>query len=322
MLEFKQNKNEVPLKNSLEWLSEFISFSKLHFECPSCTVSSVCKTNAPQITQASMLSSIEEIKTSIGNINKKINEISCDVNLMYTSEVRSDMRFDAVDHISSSINQAEKQSMSITKPKTYAGIVSEAVEIAVKHSLRSQKQAEQDSSSAVMYNLPEKGNDLSDVLAVMKAIKCTIPISKMYRVGKSGVNRPIRLFLSSSSDRDRALLHARTLKNCQGFAFVRMDQWLCRDEMERVKALREHCKTLNSTVERRSDGKKQYVVVSGRLMVQSDGGKLLPCKNNKPSSYEAVTTKSSSVRSSDAALQQVQPKNDKRGSQVTPSQQS
>ena len=53
-----------------------------------------------------------------------------------------------------------------------------------------------------------------------------------------------------------------------------MSQWPLRDEIEKIKALRQHFHVLNNSVSSIPDGKKTYVVLNGQVMVRSSGGKL------------------------------------------------
>ena len=45
-----------------------------------------------------------------------------------------------------------------------------------------------------------------------------------------------------------------------------MNKWLSRDETERIKAVRQRCQVLNNASSKRPGGKKQFLVLSGKLM--------------------------------------------------------
>ena len=163
---------------------------------------------------------------------------------------------------------------------TYAEILngsnlSETVKAAVERSFKMLKQADRDSTCIAVYNLPERDDDLNDVLAITASIGCPVDVVKLFRIGKKSVStRPVRVFLRSTADRDRILQRARNLKNSAKYSAIRVNKWLSRDETERIKPVRQRCQVLNDASSKRPDGKKQFVVLSGKLMSQSEDASL------------------------------------------------
>ena len=101
--------------------------------------------------------------------------------------------------------------------------------------------------------------------------------------------------------------------------------------MDRVKKLHQRCQNLNDSSVKRSDGKEQFVVISGRLMTQSDNEKL--CLFKEPLSSNSDTSPAKAGKLPELILQnnkvsphskqssQQEAKNGAVGSHVAPSQQ-
>ena len=141
-------------------------------------------------------------------------------------------------------------SLENNKRMTYAGAasrnLSEAVKTAVERSFQVKRQVERDCSFLVIYNLAERSRDLADLHALMKTINCPVEICKLYRIGKaSSAGRLLRIFVSAPSDAERVLLHAHLLKDSKNYSSIRIDKWLSREEMDRVKKLRQRYQKLN-----------------------------------------------------------------------------
>ena len=87
------------------------------------------------------------------------------------------------------------------------------------------------------------------------------------------------------------LSQARRLRENPAMANIYISQLLSREEIERVKALRRHCESLNKSAVGDKKGRKRFVVLSGKFMFRADSGKLEP--------YYDKTADSSTLISSD-----------------------
>ncbi len=70
------------------------------------------------------------------------------------------------------------------------------------------------------------------------------------------------------------LTQAKRLRDNPETKNVHICQLLSREELDRVKNLRRRCDDLNKDASLCKDGRKRYVVISGKLFSRSDYGKL------------------------------------------------
>ncbi len=96
--------------------------------------------------------------------------------------------------------------------------------------------------------------------------------------------RPLKVELQSAADRNYVLASSKYIKNINTAPKVSFGKWLSRDELVKVKAIREKCIELNSRATPLQDGRQPYVVRNGRLMSRDSNGKLQlvpPAGDNK-----------------------------------------
>ena len=271
-----------------DWLLGFISHSGLSYNCLACKQMPRDSTlpaegdSQPGIpsTQQCVLQDMHTMKLAICELKTQIISIANNLQAFTGGDSVKEMTVKEGD-----VKQVEDKGQarsysSAAKPMTYAEILNgsnlyETVKAAVKRSFKSLKQADRDSTCIAVYNLPERDDDLNGVLAITASIGCPVDVVKLFRIGKKSVTtRPLRVFLRSTADRDRILQRARNLKNSAKYSAIRVNKWLSRDETERIKAVRQRCQVLNDASSKRPDGKKQFVVLSGKLMSQSEDGSL------------------------------------------------
>ena len=82
--------------------------------------------------------------------------------------------------------------------------------------------------------------------------------------------------LECKADCQYVLSQAKWLRENPAMANIYISQLLSREEIERVKALRRHCESLNKSAVGDIKGRKRFVVLSGKLMFRADSGKLEP----------------------------------------------
>ena len=162
-----------------------------------------------------------------------------------------------------------------------------------------QRSDDKDRCAIILYGLPEGVNDLKDIYSILRALGCSTTIITHRRIGRSlmqhassdkslkkGRPRPIRIEMAPADERDKicSLFQRKRKSTFNGsFANVNISSWLRSEEMERIKLLRQRCQMLNS----KSNNGRQYVVVSGKLMVKDSSGKL-SCVNNATSAIDST----------------------------------
>lgn len=258
---FKDAGNE-PLKNKQDWLQEFLRFSSLVHQCKACTE----KHKAVPPASNANSKEICEMKQSIAALDSKISSILSCINLSNGS---------LHDHDST------KQSVANSAP-SYAQVVSDAVKQAVKTSIATQKKEDEASTSVVIYGLDENGYDCHDLVDILKVMKCRIQIVNAARIGaanrprNNGVykSRPLKVDLASKYDRDTLLASAYCLRQFRDCRHIRISRWLSKEEMEKIKVIRNQCANLNKESGKTSRGNLPYVVVSGYIMKRMEDGKL------------------------------------------------
>ena len=170
---------------------------------------------------------------------------------------------------------------SVSYAKVVTANLSETVKAAVFETIRNQRTEERGRASVAIYGLPEKGNDYDGVRKLFQALNEKSNIVSVARIGRgtsrkvSSNPRPLKVEFQSKYERSSLLSAASKLKEDPRTASIRIAPWLQKDEFDKVKALREHCKQLkNSSAAPIADGRKPFFVISGKLMTRNANGKL------------------------------------------------
>ena len=169
---------------------------------------------------------------------------------------------------------------SVSYAKAVTANLSETVKAAVFETIRNQRTEERGRASVAIYGLPKKGNDYDGVRNLFQALNEKSNIVSVARIGRgtsrkvSSNLRPLKVELQSKYERSSLLSAASKLKEDPRTASIRIAPWLQKDEFDKVKALREHCKQLNSSAAPTADGRKPFFVISGKLMTRNANGKL------------------------------------------------
>ena len=123
----------------------------------------------------------------------------------------------------------------------------------------------------------ETNSDLKDTYGILRKLSFTATVISSLRIigkgteqGTKGTKktRPIRIELSTADERDQLVASFQRKRKSVN---VSISPWLLPSEMEKIKKLRQRCQDLNS---KSASGDKPYVVISGRLMVRGQDGKL------------------------------------------------
>ncbi len=252
---FKEAGNEGVKK--IDWLAEFIQFTTLAYRCKACAENSA--TVPPSITNSVTKVDLEiiAVKNSIASLDNKIQCIHDFITKQSSSgAITSD-------------SQPEQR-----HPPTYAQAVSaDIVKSAVSEAMREQQKAITNKSSIVIYGFPEEGKDIAQLQEMLDFLNCQCDVTRSTRVGReyNGKVRPIKMELRTSSDASIILSRAKYLRHNAYYSGVYVSKWLSEDEMKAVKTLRQQCDSLNKNCK---NGRKQFVVISGRLMQRDVRGRL------------------------------------------------
>jgi hypothetical protein len=176
---------------------------------------------------------------------------------------------------------------------SYADAVNKNIENAVKsvvtETFRKQRSDERTKATVAIYGLPELGRDLTDINDLFAKLKCSCRVLHYARIGRAESSldtqsttnqprkpRPIKVELSASIDCNQLLAAFKRLKHDCSATGISIARWIQRSEMAKHNVLRQRCQTLNSSAVPMADGRKPYIVISGRLMKRAADGKLLP----------------------------------------------
>jgi hypothetical protein len=181
---------------------------------------------------------------------------------------------------------------NIVKKPLYSNVAVAGLDSVVKQAVESvlTKQKRDDCSrvSVVLYGLQESGHDHQDVRNIAHMGFFDVTIASIARLGRPAVRvggdavpkaRPLKVELSSLSDKDYLLSLSKDLKWHKKYKLVRISPYLTQDEMKKVNILREEQYKLNLALPVADGIKPKYVVISGRLMRRCDSGKLIPVRD-------------------------------------------
>ena len=174
---------------------------------------------------------------------------------------------------------------------TYAQImtknISDVVKTTVADSMRKQRKNDSDRLSIVLFALQEGEEDLKDIKLVLDTVGCDSKVVKLVRLGcfigqiststkwKKNLEkqRPLKVELSSEADSRYVLMHSKLLKSHPKFAKVWINQYLSRDELDKIKTMRIKCEEFNKNCSADENGRKPFVVWSSKIMKRNKNGK-------------------------------------------------
>jgi hypothetical protein len=172
------------------------------------------------------------------------------------------------------------------------------VKSAVSEAIKEQQKVISDRSSIVVYGFPEEGHDTAQLLDMFAFLDCRCDVIRQLRIGRNlqSTARPIKVELRSASDASVILARAKSLRKDKYYAGIYISKWLSDEEMKSLKQLRLHCDVLNRDRPVGKDGRKQFIIISGRLMKRNASGRL-----------EAYNDTTASSRSDNVAIQSNKP---------------
>ena len=302
-------------KYNHEWLKKLLVFHNMTFVCNACRTSSIVDittnialpaTNSGALpsTNSDVLQRCIDLTTEVKNLSSKVVEMGqqmSSIQSTLTAFTVDNFVSSSMDSNSSNGNSIPMPAMQLTGSKSYAQVLSQdlskAVEAAVSETLTSQRHSERASLSVVIYGLPEENNDRSKVLNMFSSISCHAKPIKMFRLGRDGHSgkspRPLKVDMRTLHDRNELLSSASQLIKSVLTKHIRISAWLSREDMAKVRSLRERCKMLNDSAPVNDKGIKPYFVISGRLMTRDNNGHLKPV--NMKNADDAVKVYSSGV---------------------------
>ena len=257
------------LKNKMDWLAEYIGFAALAYRCK------VCVEKYGTCTQVSMATSetnsdvsqeIVAVTQSIASLDSKIQALHTAINQLGPANRVA----------STSADQSQQ-----VCPPSYAAVVSaDMVKNAVSAAIQEQQKASTDKSSIAVFGFPKEGNDYAQLLDMFDFLDARCDIIRQSRLGRlsqrSGDSnaRPIKVELRSVNDAVIILARARCLREDAFYADVYIKKWLSEDEMKEVKLLRRQCTALNRDQPSDINGRRRFVVLSGKIMERNPSGRL------------------------------------------------
>ena len=292
------------LKTSFQWLAAFLHTAKFYFACNGCSSlggnPNMEFPGQQQQHSASVFPSGDNngnlnadlftLREQVADITRRVDNMPIDLTRKLQQLI--DMSASCSSDLCSTVNGA----MAVAdKPTSYAVAtasgLSDVVKSTIRETIAKQRSDDKDRFAIALYSLPEGGNELKDIYSIFRALDCSTTIIKNRRIGRSlmqhaspdkslkkGRPRPIRIEMASADEWDKICsLFQRKRKNTFNgrFANVNISPWLQSEEMERIKLLQQRCQILNS----KSNNGRQYVVVSGKLMVKDSSGKLSRVSN-------------------------------------------
>ncbi len=276
--------NGMALKNSLQWLVDFLRAGNFQFVCPKCndvnnstggvSAREFPAQGIPQLRNdmVKLQTSFSTLSDSIGLLAKQLNELKTSIQPFPVSELESPQG-----------SGKTATPVSLVQPPSYASVVSksiaESVKRAVSETIKDRDNIARDKSSVVIFGLSENHHDLQDITGVLKTIFITLMPVACFRLGRvvqdnAAYSRPLKVVFSSVADRDSVLRSASGLRKHDVYAKVRIAKYLSSEEMTKLKQTRDECKKLNDTSGIQEPGKKQYVVINGKIMKKDADGKL------------------------------------------------
>ena len=282
--QFKESKNE-PLKNRIEWLYNFTTFSSLIYHCKTCAAKGTIFNELQTVTKdyeksisaldARMSKDIQNVKQSIEALDIKLSNILTSISLCNGGDGNSKTKQLTSTNVNDSIKVTSCTGLpaSITYAQIMTKNISDVVKTAVADSMRKQRKNDSDRSSIVLFGLQERKEDLKKVKLVLDPVGCDSKVVKIARLGASldksqhqpnGKNsekqRPLKVELSSEADSRYVLMHSKLLKSNPKFAKVR-------------KTVRIKCDELNKNCSADENGRKPFVVWSSKIMKRDSNGK-------------------------------------------------
>ena len=154
----KQNTG-TPLRNSIEWLAEFVEQFRFQYYCDTCE--SVSKQTYKSNKDDD--DAIRELRSSMADMTRRIDEIQSD--LSHKLQQLIDASSSSKDLITSTIGIVA----TADKPASYAAVatkdISDAVKSAFTEIIARQKSDDRDRSAIAMYGLLESNHDLKTSMA-------------------------------------------------------------------------------------------------------------------------------------------------------------
>lgn len=322
--EFKLS-GELPLKNTYAWLEGFLTFHRMQFYCSACRShnesvgishngnpgqsrndhidastrnmqdsSVVDSSNQPSNILHSMSTQVSDLSAKMVVITQQISSLQSSMSTVFTSISASNTSNTNDTDTSSGVRNSSIMSYSHAVTKDISDMVKSAVTTSLQEQKSAERKEERDKATVVLYNAKENGQDPADVRALLSKLQCDIGFSSCYRLGRSPPSgspssRPLKVILSSASDRDYLLETCDYARNVLRSSGIRIMPWLQPSEMVRVKEMRQRCVELNDKLQCLANGKKPYVVISGRIMIRGSDGKLHVVKDSVSSDSGKIT---------------------------------
>ena len=237
-----------------------------------------------------MSKNIQNVKQSIEALDVKLSNILTSISLRNGGDGNSKTKQLTSTDVNDSIKVTSCTGLpaSTTCAQIMTKNISDVVKTTVADSMRKQRRNDIDRSFIVLFGLQEGQEDLKEVKLVLDTVGCDSKVVKIARLGTSldksqhqpnGKNsekqKPLKVELSSEADSRYVLMHSILMKSNPKFAKVWINQYLSRDEMNKIKTMLIKYEELNKNCLADENGRKPFVVWSSKFMKRNSNGKFL-----------------------------------------------
>ena len=253
------------LKNSAQWLSDFLNAGIFRYRCQACTDKHAGRGLPEQLLSPSEQQLDIQLRKDISAIQATVSVISDNI-AQLTRQLTEEQN-------NGSASQASMQHNSTSYCEVAAKDLHKVVQTAVSASIKEQQIVDRAKSSIVVYGFLEDGDDNRELRRMIDYLQCNCSILSHARIGyvanrdtKSARRpRPIKLELKSPHEVSLILNNANYLKEDEYYAGVIVSKWMSREELNNVKILRQQCSDLNKTHSADGRDRKPFFVYSGKL---------------------------------------------------------
>ena len=116
----------------------------------------------------------------------------------------------------------------------------------------------------------EHGNEVRNMQELVGFMNCNVHVVKAVRIGQIvEISKPrlLKVELQSSTDRDFLLQMPKYFKVYPKTSDIFITPWLQPNKLAELKRTQERCRAFNNQAPAMKNGKKPYVVISGKLML-------------------------------------------------------
>ena len=233
------------------------------YHCKACTEKHEAAPQQSVPMTTNLAQDLNAVKQSIATLDTKIPSFSNAI-----------AQLGSINHVESNSGDHRPQ------PPSYASVVSvDMVKYAVSEVLREQHKVDTARLSVAVYGFPEEGKDVEQLFKMFDNLSCRCDVTRHSQIGhpsnrNSKSIRPIKVEFKSVSDTSSILSRANRLRHDDHYAGVYINKWLSNKDMKSMQQLRSQCERLNNDYPSSVNGRKQFVLISGKIKQHNASGQL------------------------------------------------